>query len=559
MNRALCCLVTVLVVLGLAATSGAWEFSMSGEFEWRFRYFGRLGGYDDLFGNMLLQDAGGPLMGFAGPNLWGRGAIVTGPADSGSNVRIVRGGFSESDSDAHYNDQRLSLYPKLVVNKAVSFTGLITFGGYRNKYHRSDGTGGQLNNLPSGVGVPPFERYYMDRTSVNAFDTAAIPSLEQWKLILRTPLAIFSIGIKDFPIGIGATLGKNTRASSLFMIAPYGPFDFYVAWWPGRTRFTEGWETSPDGAEKNQLHGLLGLKYKCGPMILGWVGLWRAHHSNAYEGGGVAFDDFSDIEVFYGQFANGRFFANAEFAYFNIDRRRIGAAPTYIESHHVFGEAGVLAGPVKLSLMAAQTSGPVLNDGNPTKSYLPLSINYQAMEAYEWLMFNTYGGGNNGGWLGGTLPITNDDHGQMADAYAFGARVDYAVAANLNLWASYIWAHRTEVAGWYAGGTASDGGVGNASPSNAQTWKQTNGLGAAGGLNPYVDDGFIGWEMGVGLIWQILDATTIHVRYAYWQPGEWFDQAYQAVVERGGAVVTDGLLVGRDSINAFETKIVVDF
>jgi hypothetical protein len=144
--------------------------------------------------------------------------------------------------------------------------------------------------------------------------------------------------------------------------------------------------------------------------------------------------------------------------------------------------------------------------------------------------------------------------------------LDYAVAANLNLWLSYIWAHRTEVAGYYAGGTDATGRIsgdvgftGSSTAAAAQNWKQANGFGAAAGLNPYVDDGFIGWELGVGLNWQILDATTIHVRYAYWQPGEWFGQAYRAVTVRGGAVVTDGLLVGRDPINGFETKIVVNF
>ncbi len=48
-------LVVLGLVFGSVGFSYAWEFSMTGEFEWRYRYWGRIGGYDDLFGNMNAQ------------------------------------------------------------------------------------------------------------------------------------------------------------------------------------------------------------------------------------------------------------------------------------------------------------------------------------------------------------------------------------------------------------------------------------------------------------------------------------------------------------------------
>ena len=76
--------------------------------------------------------------------------------------------------------------------------------------------------------MPPFERYYSDRTSLNAFDTASIISVEQWKTLVRMPWGILSLGMKDFPVGTGATLAKNTRASAFLLVIPYGPLQGYA-------------------------------------------------------------------------------------------------------------------------------------------------------------------------------------------------------------------------------------------------------------------------------------------------------------------------------------------
>ncbi len=528
---------------------------MKGEYEWRWRWFGRVGGPRDLFGNMNLQDPGGTLVGLAGPNIYPQSNPT--PNFNSSNMRIVRGGFSASGSDAHMDEQRATFFPSFMINPAVSFHSVMTIGGYRNKYAQS----------ANGVGIPPFERYYTDRTSLNAFDTAAILSVEQWKVLWHLPWGTLSLGMKDFPIGTGATLAKNTRASAFFISVPYGPFTFLPGIWTSRTRFSEGWNTGPDGAKKNTSYPSLGIMYRSGAIEFGWLGAWRIYSANAYESPffrtvgdtteKAPFDDYTDLEVLYMKYSNGRFFFNAEYGMLNVDRRLVGRGPSYSICRHFFVELGAMAGPTKISLMGAGTTGFAHNNPNKTITCVPMSINYQALQPFESLMFNAYAGGNNGGWTSLSIPLTSDENGQMADAFGFGARLDYAVAANLNVWGSYLWAHRTEQNGTLAGGTASTGGVGNTTAAAAQAWKQLN-TGFAG-LNPYVDNGFIGWEVDLGVDWKILENTVMTFRWAYWQPGEWFDQAYQAVTLRSGAVVTDGMLIGRDPITHFRGGVEVAF
>lgn len=149
------------------------------------------------------------------------------------------------------------------------------------------------------------------------------------------------------------------------------------------------------------------------------------------------------------------------------------------------------------------------------------------------------------------------EYGQMGDAYAFAARLDWAIASNLNVWAGYLWAHRLERAGFLGGlVNETDSPAPVASQTAAVNWFALNGL---PGHQPYVDDGYLGWEANAGVDWKLLENLTLNLRYAYWQPGPWFHQAYQAIRVRGGRIVRDGLLDYRAPINAFEGVLVIDF
>jgi hypothetical protein len=75
----------------------------------------------------------------------------------------------------------------------------------------------------------------------------------------------------------------------------------------------------------------------------------------------------------------------------------------------------------------------------------------------------------------------------------------------------------------------------------------------------YVSDGFIGWEVNLGCDWKLLEGLTFKTRYSYWQPGDWFTEAYQATVVRNGVVDRNGVLESRDAIQAFQGSLLVEF
>ena len=247
MKRALTVLMSGFLVASLVSWAGAWEFSMKGEYENRFRWFSRTGP-NDLFGMAIAQEGAknGVLVGLSGPNVYNVGGLpsVASPTSNflfnigsatGRQLLITRGGFSASGSDAHYNDSRLTLSPTLRVNRAIRIRGVFNIGGYRNKYSQSSAFGSR------GIGIPPLERYYVAQSSTNAYDTLALISVEQFWASMTIPWGIISVGARAFPFGTGATFGDNTRSEMYLLAAPYGPFRFMFAFWPGSMRIPSIW------------------------------------------------------------------------------------------------------------------------------------------------------------------------------------------------------------------------------------------------------------------------------------------------------------------------------
>lgn len=117
----------------------------------------------------------------------------------------------------------------------------------------------------------------------NVFDTAMIPSINQLKLNAHTPWGLLSLGAtKDYPFGTGALLARNTRASALVLVIPYGPFRIVPAFWLARSYAQDGFSayqaddqlpgasTNPDSATKNQLYMGPFITYAQGSIDLGW-------------------------------------------------------------------------------------------------------------------------------------------------------------------------------------------------------------------------------------------------------------------------------------------------
>jgi hypothetical protein len=588
-------LATLLVVV-FVAPSFAWEFSMTGEFDWRHNYLSRMG-EKDIFGNASIQDAGflpvpgaaTAYIGFAGPNIYGRGiGAVTPSWSSGTaGVAITRGGFSRWGDAAWIADQKLTFVPNIHVNKAIRIFGTYTVGGFRNKFDQSGTAGG------AGVGVPPFERYHQLGESASAYNTAAIGSWEMVRFNAQLPWGTLALGLRDFSFGNGIMYANNTATSSTLLVVPYGPFRLLgVAMLGESTLASQGWNTTPDIDQKLNWRFGAGFTYDNGPLSFGFLVLPQFIHN--IRAGTASSSDISDRpwDLFL-KYNNGRFFANLEYYFRNVDRTNnyspavTGTAivagidgPRFAENNKWMAEIGALVGPAKISVAAFYDSGQVLpgvdvnvagNTFNATKQYTISNMNYQVLQPYSFLMFPTYAGGNNRFNAG-------DGTGEMGDAFALAARADYAAAANLNLWGSYMHARRAEKHGYYAGSfwpSANAGTaqflIGSSYPTAAGATTATvngsnspvqaaNFKGQYGGTDPFVADDFIGWEAQAGVDWKLLENFTAKFAYSYWQLGPWFDQAYQAYTFGSGTTLSGGgILIGRDPIQSFRGSLTIDF
>ena len=312
-------ILATLLLTVLVAPAFAWDFSMTGQFEWRFRYFGRANGYQDLFGDMRFQDSilnnTGQIIGFAGPNFYrGYNGNTASPMNThywGDQIRIVKGGFSYADSDTFAHDQRMTFAPEIRINNAIRFRGVFDLASIRHKYnHRDYETNG------------PLDRWYQDRTSANAFDTAMIPSFSQWHASAQLPWGIVQLGARDFAWGTGAVLGLNTRNDSLLFVLPYGPFRFIPQVWlanlpNGYGAFTPygtqalsaagiaAAQPAPntvvnyDGGEHYPVWWSVVMTYDSGPVTLGGGFLQLFQHSNNANVVGEGFPGAGYRPVFY--------------------------------------------------------------------------------------------------------------------------------------------------------------------------------------------------------------------------------------------------------------------
>jgi hypothetical protein len=114
----------------------------------------------------------------------------------------------------------------------------------------------------------------------------------------------------------------------------------------------------------------------------------------------------------------------------------------------------------------------------------------------------------------------------VTDASILAARFDYALAANLNTYVSFLYAERTSH-GWQWGCIWPNDRHLRFIPRR----DRYNPFPAAPPYEefrtpiPTVPDTSLGWEIGLGADWKLLENFTLTMRTAYWQPGRWFNYA----------------------------------
>jgi hypothetical protein len=579
MKRFFALLSTGLLIGTMCASALAWEFSMTGEMEVRYRYFSRTGG-GDLYGSANEAAVG-----------FNDGAIGLSGYYGGSNA-VVAQGYAAKGSDGAINDMRVWLYPEIRLNQAVRFRGeyWVTGGNLRGSY---DG---------SGTGATGGDNWFINKGEQGWYIAAGPTSKvglasgmwEKFWVTAQLPWGIFVAGRRGLNYGTGwATLDeKNTDSEMVALVVPYGPFQIMI----GEQLYENNWIV-PNSAEQlttnatstqpwlaaptdkngiRDINGAFSVAYRSGDIDAGTASRY-VFHRNIHTYAGAAFssslattmpagpnrrDDasfspvprfFSDYayvngavsttvrtvsdvdiwqQLFYAKYNNGRFFFNGEYAVNIVDVFRQGGRPIAGWQDAWMVELGIFSGPAKLSLANFYKSGHDRRGGlrNTTSAigYVSSAGTYVMDRWDEFMVF----GGSNGpvkayNYLMGLYGCGNNGFDAKGDAWytdflAYALRLDYAVAANLNVFGSYIYANRASNTGTHIG-QYKGGALATTTRTNAYVG-YTSGAQTSPLAN--VPDNYLGYEVDAGFDWKLLEGLTFQTVFAYWQPGDWFKWAY---------------------------------
>ena len=251
------------------------------------------------------------------------------------------------------------------------------------------------------------------------------------------------------------------------------------------------------------------------------------------------------------KYFDGRFFFNTEVGFYQEFFRQNGRAlirfnlpqtdpppqTRYWELWAGMVECGAMAGPARISFLWAYYPGPdrrggKLIDRQPTiVPILSPNGGVNLYSPYSLLLGYDYGSGNDS--------ISRScNHGFISDASTYGVRLDYAVAANLNAYATFLYANRVSQGygwGWIRPDPAEDASqpalqYGNGSIGNSYPIGNLVDLSFAddkGNLTnaPNILERDLGYEIGGGIDWKLIEGYKLTARVAYWKPGGWFKYA----------------------------------
>jgi hypothetical protein len=590
-----------LALLMLAAPASAWEFKMTGSFNWEYEYMTQLG-----------------RSGFFGPY-----DVDANAAGVGHSLNAWLGAQADditvSGADGSWNTQYMELWPEIRFNPAVRVRGLYYIGQWRPASVTSpSGTTGVLDSAVWPELVRSENINYLHPGKYRSFSPG------YWNLLWLTaqlPWGELAVGKRPSTWGCGlAWNGDDNRTSESFSItAPYGPLRISLGFYPARQGF-EGYYN--DYFDKTGLRYFdivaPNITYRNGPLDTGIIiNIGPTRHRGPERLGATgnaatkATSEVRNREDYYGgayvKYNSGRFFFNSEFDFYTRrDQLRnsafsVGGVGTtgrffgsrYSQDYRIMAELGTICGPAKVSLLYAWSSGNDRRAGvrnnivqgtnidpfNDAAALAPAGItprwtatslgNTGVFRPYSYLMVYSYG-------LGAYINADNGK-GYFADASAFGGRIDYAVAANLNLYSSFFWADRVGNGyGWgflvpnsTGTGPFPISGTGAANNTFGNVQQQYKGTFAATGLAttiaPTIPDNNLGWEFDGGFDWKLLEGLTLNATFGYWQPGKWFNFACVSRTNPGWNAPTLangwGIQPNRniDAIYGMEMKLVGDF
>jgi hypothetical protein len=524
------------VCLFLGGTAAhAWELDLHAHMLWHYEWYGQSGSRG-FFGPYNVDKGGGTLAGNF--NFWNGGQFDTNTSTS------AKAGWSFFEVEWE---------PTFYITPAIRINAKYRIASY---------------------GEPVSEDYLTQNSP--GINTAM--SEGQWTLFwvtIQTPWGQFVLGKRPWAFGIGLQyegldLGNaSSTTESMLISAPFGPLDIGLAYYPFRfagkssndlitaelgdpynlPRYvrTSGavvpgqYYSRADGGGTFSKDFAAFVQYMNGPLHMGILGTYGSYHIgpealiNDPNDPLVARLVPQDTEIFHGtafaKYNNGAFFFNGEAAWvywtdrWHADPNQVIGFPNprYIEQWRYAMEWGWLLGPAKFSLLQVWTPGPDRRNGTLIGKQPAVFVrhpdydrrlgNHVLFKPYSWLLARDYGSGLKAYTLSGW--------GYMRDAFILAARLDYAVAANLNVFLSFMRADRT---------------------SNGYSWGcigPNAGLGAFPGTpdgnidlnlnrypaSPNIPDGSLGSEIMMGIDWELLQKWIFTVTVAYWQPGAWFTYA----------------------------------
>lgn len=527
MSKRLPTVIALGLVIAVQVNHGfGWEFSLKAQFNWEYDAYSQLGS-KGFFGPFDIDASNNP--GGYGGTL-GSGASMNGWL--GHDV-----GQISSGSDLALATIYMDLYPEFRLNQAVRIRGAYRIGSWATPF--APISAGALVRSEYAEGMAP--------GILRSFSPGYWNTL--W-LTAQTPWGVVGVGKRPAPFGIGLFLDAEDNADfpGVLLMSPYGPFRLGFVFTPWLLGSIDYFTLS----DKNAVHrvGIAGfLTYESGPLSLGiatrYFTFRTGPESATFQGsddpvaptgrfGVVPSETTVNWGIVFAKYNNGRFFANAEIDGLHgltrnqkwlssasgiLEGGRSRFAPIYVEHWRCAAELGVMAGPLKISLLWAWIAGPdrrhgIRIDRQGDLRFVSMFSNVSVFRPYSLLLSYDYGTGNNS--------ITVDSaHGYVTDANTWGARLDYALASNLNASFSFFWADRLSHGyGWGFIRPAHDEPAGRFT-GRVQYLEADRFVDGA----PSIPDRNLGYEFDWGLSWKLLEGYVLQTTFGIWQPGKWFNYA----------------------------------
>lgn len=541
----------VLLVTWFPSASGM-EVNFQGRYVWDYVAYAQLGA-----------------RGFFGPYNIDNGSPIPGGAASTNGwlgYRITS--LMTSGTDAANSTMAMCIDTVVKLHDAIDIKGRYQIGGW--------GFSRNVSDVKFPAQVSPKHWDPVGNLTNSSYSTMTVPGVNQsfssgyWNTLwvtARSPWGIIVIGKRPFKFGPGLMFNgaDNASTETVLVVVPAGPLRFGIGCYPWRRIIDQGYVEpsrishqyyNPLDKSSGRRYDVTGfVTYDSGPMSLGVL-----NQAYAFTLGPEALNDPADRRRFLPQrleamlgaaflkyFAGG-IFLNAELDWYYennclqpnangnltpafspiVVQGALTANPllfrkSYVEHMRCMVEFGLMIGPAKLSAIWSRIPGPDMRGGividRQSSFYDDLLTNTGLFMPYSMILVNGYGTGNNS-----LSAITNS--GYLSDANAYGARLDYALAANLNCFATFFWADR--VAQGYTLGfirPARDTDIPDPTPV-------TNGV--ATGFVEYIRNGsladpaplvpvrHIGYEVDCGFGWKLFEGYTLNANFGIFQPGDWF-------------------------------------